>query len=102
MVVVIGGMTGPNKDTTEGAIDTVRTFNTQTKQWGLWPNYPLQSTFHRAIFANGNIYAAGGLDLENNFIKKIFVMSPSADGSWEEFADLDEDMEEPYMILYNI
>ena len=100
IVVVIGGKTGQNRDTTEVS-DSVRTFNVQTKQWGLWPTYPLPSTLHRAIFANGHIYAAGGLDSEDKYIKKIFKMLPSSDGSWEDFADLDEEMEQPYLIMYN-
>ena len=101
VVVVIGGKAGPNRDSTEGALDTVRTFNVETNQWGLWPTYPLPSTFHRAIFANGHIYSAAGLDSDDKYIKKIFKMLPSSDGSWEDFADLDEEMEQPYLIMYN-
>eukprot|EP00093_Oithona_nana_P006178 06178.XXX_189127_190460_1 [CDS] Oithona nana genome sequencing. len=101
VVLVIGGKAGPNRDSTEGSLDTVRIFNVETNQWGLWPTYPLPSTFHRAIFANGHIYSAAGLDSEDKYIKKIFKMLPSSDGSWEDFADLDEDMEQPYLIMYN-
>ena len=100
-MVVIGGKAGPNRDSTEGSLDTVRIFNVETNQWGLWPTYPLPSTFHRAIFANGHIYSAAGLDSEDKYIKKIFKMLPSSDGSWEDFADLDEDMDQPYLIMYN-
>ena len=34
--------------------------------------------------------------------EKIFKMEPSAEGSWEEFAELDlEETESPYLIMYN-
>ena len=55
----------------------------------------------RAIFANGYIYSAGGKDAEGEFVKKIFKMKASSDGSWEEFADMDEESESPYLVLYN-
>ena len=98
---MIGGEVGINGEQVEGYSDNVRTFNLQTQQWGLWPSYALPSIAHRSIFANGFIYTAGGWDSENNYIKKIFKMEPSADGSWEEFAELDEESETPYLIMYN-
>ena len=102
MIVVIGGETGIYSEQSDGKTDSVRTFNIGTNQWGLWPSYPLASYMHRAIFANGYIYAAGGEDSEGGYIKKIFKMEASAEGSWEEFADLDEESEYPYLIYYNV
>ena len=96
LVVVIGG----TEDNDEKS-DSVRTFNVETKQWGLWPAYPMPIDWPRAIFANGYIYSAGGKDAEGEFVKKIFKMKASSDGSWEEFADMDEESESPYLILYN-
>lgn len=102
IVVVIGGHVGIDSDQNEGYTDTVRTFNVETKQWGLWPSYALPSVLHRSIFANGFIYTAGGKDSDDAYIQKIFKMEPSAEGSWEEFAELDlEETESPYLIMYN-
>ena len=98
--MVIGGELGTSFDNA-GPIDTVRTFNVETKQWGLWPSYPVPVNLHRTIFAGGYIYAAGGLDDDDKYIKKIFRMQPSADGSWEEFSDMDAETENPILVLYN-
>ena len=65
-------------------------------------SYALPSVLHRSIFANGFIYIAGGKDSDDAYILKIFKMEPSAEGSWEEFAELDlEETESPYLIMYN-
>lgn len=98
--MVIGGEVGIRSDLNEGMTDSVRTFNIDTKQWGIWPGYPLPSKYHRVIFINGLIYAAGGQDSEG-YVEKIFKMEASSEGSWEEFATLEEGSENPYLIYYN-
>jgi hypothetical protein len=38
---------------------------------------------------------------DGEYVKKVFRIQASAEGSWEEVADMDEESESPYLVLYN-
>jgi N-acetylneuraminic acid mutarotase len=92
-IYVLGGATSSDPSSKTlwrkhvSMLNTLESYNPQTKHWSTLPPLPTSSGFLAAASLNGQIYAIGGEDTAGDNLAKVESYSPGS-GSWKTDAPL--------------